>query len=392
MQHKKRRQPSFGFMTPHSFIHSFISFLMHIPLWLILLVAIPAFRTEAFAAKGFGKTPPTKNGPTKQKRSLSPSRIVDAKSSNDNTNALVDKWGLPPPTVDDIFPPLPSETELKPALKTNYTLQEIQTCLKEYIDLQLHQSFDEQGMEILSSNTQQSKPMQLHLLHVSPPVLRIDHFLSPDECHELQQLATTSNKNDDKDCIRVESQTFPGAVSQRTSTSWFARYSAVPQFLAKTHYRLHIPLSRMEEPQIVRYRPQQLFSWHYDEVAPSALQNGGQRLMTLLVYLNTLQQSGGTMFRDLKSAQHEPLCVQPQQGSAILFFPAFQDGRPDDRTLHQGQAVSSGKEKWIVQMWIHQHDYQAALPPGNVQASAVGPMQQVARQYGYKNGVESSEW
>jgi prolyl 4-hydroxylase len=353
---------------------------MQIPLWLVLFVAIPAPRTEALAAKGFGKTT-TKKDTTKHERSR-PLRIVDSKNTINNE---LDKWGLPPPTVDDIFPPLPPETELKPATKTHYTLSEIQACLKDYIDLQLHRSFDEQGTEIASSNQQQ--PMQLHLLHESPPVLRIDHFLSPDECHELQQLATSNNQ---EDCIQVESQTFPGAVSQRTSTSWFTQYAAVPQFLAKAVYRLHIPLEHMEEPQIVRYRPQQLFSWHYDQVTPQALHNGGQRLMTLLVYLNTLPKSGGTLFRDLRNSQQEPLCVQPQQGSALLFFPAFAGGRPDDRTLHQGQAVAAGKEKWIVQMWIHQREYQAALPPGNVQTSAVGPIQQVARQYGYENGVEGS--
>ncbi|GAX11263.1 hypothetical protein FisN_7Lh360 [Fistulifera solaris] len=369
---------------------------MHIPLWLVLFIAILAPKTEALVVGGggggFGKT-----STKKRNRNSTPRRkherddesnkswntINNNNKKKKNNNApVLDKWGLPPPTVDDIFPPLPPNTELKPATKTNYTLSEIQACLQEYIDLQLHRSFDEQGTEIVSTtNTQQQRLMQLHLLHESPPVLRIDHFLSPDECHELQQLATTPCEN----CvIRVESPTFPGAVSQRTSTSWFAQYAAVPRFLAKAHFRLHIPLAHMEEPQIVRYRPQQLFSWHYDEVTPHALHNGGQRLMTLLVYLNTLEKSGGTLFRDLRNSQKEPLCLQPQQGSALIFFPAFQDGRPDDRTLHQGQAVvAADGEKWIVQMWIHQHDYQAALPPGNLQMSAMGPIQQVAQQYGY---------
>lgn len=363
---------------------------MRVVLFFCYLV-FPLPRAHAFAAGGGGFGSPKIQSGSKnkkeKKKDRTPRRRSDGvdlveKPADDTENApLLDKWGLPPPTVEDIFPRLPANTELNPATKSNHTLTEIQRCLRDCLDLQLHKSFDEQGTEILSPLQQQLKqiPMQLNLMHESPPVLRIDHFLSPDECQQIQNLALSSNE-----CVMVESKTFPGALSQRTSTSWFAPYSAVPTFLAKTHHRLHIPLQHMEEPQIVRYRPGQLFSWHYDEVTPQALSNGGQRLMTLLVYLNTLETSGGTVFRDLRdSQQQKPLSMQPQQGSALIFFPAFRDGRPDDRTLHQGQAVVEGMEKWIVQMWIHENEYHAALPRGNLQASAVVPVQQAGRDCGY---------
>ena len=92
----------------------------------------------------------------------------------------------------------------------------------------------------------------------------------------------------------------------------------------------------MEEPQIVRYRKGQEFSFHYDEVPSRALENGGQRVATLLVYLSDINPKcgGGTEFRDLKTVDSQSLVMQPKQGSALLFFPAYKDGRPDDRTLH----------------------------------------------------------
>lgn len=342
---------------------------MAISLFLLLFVL---HRTHAFAAGGGFGSPQT------AKKNKKPPRRTDWADLQADKAPVLDKWGLPPPTEHDIFPPLPANTELRPATKSNYTLKEIQECLNDYyLDLQLHKTFDEQGIEMRSASNR--SPMRLKLLHESPPVLRIDHFLSSEEC---QQILNVTNA-----CVMVESKTFPGAISQRTSTSWFAPYSAVPTFLAKTQYRLHIPLERMEEPQIVRYRPGQQFSWHYDEVTPQALSNGGQRLMTLLVYLNTLESSGGTVFRDLKDPQNNQLGMQPQQGSALLFFPAFRDGRPDDRTLHQGEPVAEGMEKWIIQMWIHQNEYHAALPPGNLQAAAVPNVQQVARDYGYDDDV-----
>lgn len=37
------------------------------------------------------------------------------------------------------------------------------------------------------------------------------------------------------------------------------------------------------------------------------------------------------------------LCVQPRQGDALVFFPAFADGRFDDRMAHAGMPVKYGE-------------------------------------------------
>jgi prolyl 4-hydroxylase len=155
--------------------------------------------------------------------------------------------------------------------------------------------------------------------------LCIENFFTEVECDETKLVTM-------EDAFQVTSATFsPLAQSKRTSTSWFCYYDSMPVLLAKAHGRLGIPLKQMEEPQIVRYRSGEEFSWHYDEVPPTQLNNGGQRVATLLVYLNTVKRGGGTIFRDLKNANGEPLTVKPVQGSALLFFPAFANGRPDDR-------------------------------------------------------------
>ena len=52
---------------------------------------------------------------------------------------------------------------------------------------------------------------------------------------------------------------------------------------------------------MVRYRGGEKFGYHYDAVPPTLLGNGGQRAMTLLVYLNEPAAGGGaTAFRDLR--------------------------------------------------------------------------------------------
>lgn len=156
----------------------------------------------------------------------------------------------------------------------------------------------------------------------------------------------------------------------------------MPTLLAKAHNRLGIPLLQMEEPQIVRYRTGEEFTWHEDIVPAAQLDNGGQRIATLLVYLNTVNRGGGTMFRYLKDTNDEELTVKPKQGTALLFFPAFADGRPDDRTLHKGQVAE--EIKWITQMWIHQRAYKPVVPPGNSHEAAQKDIEQVSKALGYK--------
>jgi prolyl 4-hydroxylase len=296
----------------------------------------------------------------------------------------LDRFGLPPPTSDEIFPRMPPETELLAATKENYSLQEVKDALKEHISLRLDR-FDDNGIEMNVSTDRE--PMKLRLIHQSPPVLAIDNYLTSEQCLEVQEVVVpppSTNQQQQQEAVQVNSATFsPLAQSKRTSTSWFCHYAQVPTLLAKTNHMLGIPLELMEEPQIVRYQTGQEFSWHYDEVPAAQLKNGGQRLATLLVYLNTVQGGGGTIFRDLKDRDGDPLTMRPVQGSALLFFPADANGKPDDRTLHKGEVVTLDNEKWIIQMWTHERQYQAAVPRGNSQQAALQAVNQASLDLGY---------
>lgn len=299
---------------------------------------------------------------------------------------LLDKWGLPIPTTDDIFPPMPPGTELisVDTTKEDFTVEEIIGALKDYIELSnLQTRFDEKGVE--ENPLPGRDAMKLRILHQSPPVLAVENFFTKEDCEQVKKIALSS---EEPGCpVQVQSATFSAlAQSKRTSTSWFCYYSQVPTLLAKAHHILGIPTLVCEEPQIVRYSIGQEFSWHYDEVPAPQLKNGGQRLATLLVYLNDVSEEagGGTVFRDLKDgATGDMLTMKPKEGSALLFFPAFRDGRPDDRTLHKGEVA--GEEKWIIQMWIHEKRYVAQIPEGNFQESAKEHVDRISGELGYLN-------
>ena len=115
----------------------------------------------------------------------------------------------------------------------------------------------------------------------------------------------------------------------------------------------------------------------------------GVRIYTLFMYLNDVEEGGGTRFTDLpggpptfqpqrgKASSYVlsacarplpylgPLTFQPQRGKAIL-WPSVLADEPhtkDERTDHEALPVTGG-EKYGANFWIHQYDFKGAHQKG----------------------------
>lgn len=187
----------------------------------------------------------------------------------------------------------------------------------------------------------------INVLNIDPPVLEIKNFFSPEICEKYREIADIKGLNIGK------SQTFAQAGSIRTSTTWYMKYEDVDDLITNANKLTGFDTKTYEEPQIVRYETGQQFSFHYDTIPKTLLDSSGQRLATLLVYLNDVNVGGATSFKDLN------LQVKPEIGKALLFFPSYHDGTIDDRTMHCGQVCMD--TKFIVQIWIHQYQYNSKI-------------------------------
>jgi len=105
---------------------------------------------------------------------------------------------------------------------------------------------------------------------------------------------------------------------------------------------------------VLRYKPGAEYKPHYDYFIPDApgtsriIANGGQRVATVVIYLNDVERGGGTTFPDVG------LEVMPKRGHAVFF--AYDQPDPSTLTLHAGAPVIEG-EKWIAVKWLREFQF-----------------------------------
>ena len=185
----------------------------------------------------------------------------------------------------------------------------------------------------------------------APRVVVFGGLLSHEECDEMIVLARAR-------LVRSETvQTDSGSSEindARTSQGmFFARgeHALCGRIEARIAALLDWPVENGEGLQILRYGPGAQYKPHYDYFdpeqagTPAILKRGGQRVASLVCYLNTPAQGGATVFPDVQ------LEVAPVKGNAVFF--SYDRPHPVTRTLHGGSPVAEG-EKWVATKWLRE--------------------------------------
>ncbi|MGQ9724224.1 MAG: 2OG-Fe(II) oxygenase [Tepidimonas sp.] len=196
-------------------------------------------------------------------------------------------------------------------------------------------------------------------VHVSlrrPRLAVLGGLLSDDECEALIQAAEPRLKRSRTVQISTGGEELS---ADRTSDGMFFRRGESPlvqRIEARISRLVHWPVENAEGLQVLRYRPGTEYKPHYDYFDPCApgtariLERGGQRVATVLIYLNEPLRGGGTTFPDVG------LEVMPQRGHAVFF--AYDRPEPSTQTLHGGARVLAG-EKWVATKWLREREFTA---------------------------------
>ena len=185
----------------------------------------------------------------------------------------------------------------------------------------------------------------------APRVVVFGGLLGDDECDQMIALARTRLARSET----VQTETGSSEVNEaRTSQGMFfdrGEHALCTRIEARMAALLGWPVENGEGLQILRYGPGAEYKPHYDYFdpahagTPTILKRGGQRVGSLVCYLNTPAQGGATVFPDVK------LEVAPLKGNAVFF--SYERPHPATRTLHGGAPVVEG-EKWVATKWVRE--------------------------------------
>jgi prolyl 4-hydroxylase len=194
-------------------------------------------------------------------------------------------------------------------------------------------------------------PVRVLMSLKHPRIVVFGGLLSDDECDALVALSrprlarseTVDNSTGGSE-VNV-ARTSDGMFFERGETALIAR---IEQRIASL---VNWPVEHGEGLQILRYRPGAEYRPHHDYFDPAhpgtatILKRGGQRVGTLVMYLNTPAAGGATTFPDIT------LEVAPIKGNAVFF--SYDRPHTVTRTLHGGAPVVEG-EKWVATKWLRE--------------------------------------
>jgi hypothetical protein len=192
----------------------------------------------------------------------------------------------------------------------------------------------------------------LAVIHSDPPVFTIDDILTSAVCDRLIR-QTLSGRG----MSLGRSATHGGLSTVRSSSSWLLNNRDCPELISAAELLTGISSENFEAVQIIRYKHSEEYTLHLDHLASESRGAQGNRLATLLVYLNSPEVGGGggeTSFRDLN------LEISPLKGLGLLFFPSFAGGEPDFRTSHSSRPVRADNTKWCAQIFMRQEAFSFA--------------------------------
>ena len=198
------------------------------------------------------------------------------------------------------------------------------------------------------------------VLRLAQPVLAVlEGVLSAGECDTLIALA----RHRMRPSTVVDPLTGQDRRAEhRDSEGMFFALQETP-FIANLDRRIaevmNCPVEHGEGLHVLHYGPGAKSTPHVDFLVPSNAANAasiarsGQRISSLVIYLNEVGGGGETVFPEVG------LAVTPKKGNAVYFEYSNSLGQLDDKSVHAGAPVSEG-EKWAMTKWMRARRFIAA--------------------------------
>lgn len=201
------------------------------------------------------------------------------------------------------------------------------------------------------------RPVQKILRHNAPRVMTIEKLLPQAVCKWLIKQA---RKNLQRAPVQRSSNSDAFSLDAARSNSVAGSNALQPDLVMQLvnlqiAHVIGMPLENQEPTNVLHYARGQQYAPHFDfftreeEAAfGQELRTIGQRLVTVLIYLNEGYEGGETDFPKLGWR------FKGGTGDALIFWNLSERGEREMASLHSGMTVTKG-EKWLLSKWVRQH-------------------------------------
>lgn len=177
--------------------------------------------------------------------------------------------------------------------------------------------------------------------------------ITQSECEHIIEIAQPHMK------ASIVSGEKSGFVSpgRQSSNCWIAHNTTniTRSVCRRIAHTVNMSLDRAEKMQVIYYPQGGEYKPHYDgwdhdnsDKQRRVMKRGGQRLTTALVYLNDVEEGGGTIF------PRKNVTVEAKMGNMVVFSNCEENtNKKDDQSLHGGMPVIKG-EKWAFNLWFRE--------------------------------------
>ena len=197
-----------------------------------------------------------------------------------------------------------------------------------------------------------------------PYIYTIDNFLTEKECKFIIKVSKNNLRLAGVSKMDNEKNLEPGIYKGRTNSSYWMAHDLYPETLKiakKIAKHIGCNYKHFENFQVIHYNKNEEYKYHYDaydmndtEKYKKFCGERGNRLRTVLVYLNDVGEGGGTGFDSLNEYDSEVI-VEPKMGKMVVFNNLNDDGSLNEKSRHAGLPVIKG-EKWAFNLWLRERE------------------------------------
>ena len=200
----------------------------------------------------------------------------------------------------------------------------------------------------------------MNVLCSDPTIYTIDNFLNEEECNHIKMMSLPKLE----DSVVSDSNGGVKSKGRTSKTCWLKHESddVIKQISTRISRQINIPIENAEQFQVVFYGETNEYRQHYDswehdnsEKSLRCMKYGGPRIMTALLYLNTVEEGGDTRFTKLN------INVNAIKGRLLVFENTYNNVPSNSvrfkhiMSEHAGMPVLKG-EKFITNLWFRHYN------------------------------------